>query len=302
MEVADIISNLMGRQYMVQPFEVVPDSDYLRLRVCVALNEPLNPGFFLACEDGFLLWVQFRYEEVFKYCVRCGRIGHKAINCSEKAQTVIESINHSLQRISNNGFVIFQTDTMHTMFNLNLRALPSTTKFTTSRIKLGHNRGLSAPTNFDEERVIDFDLGTTPGGKVHPGMRFVVSAQPFTGPILCPQGYQGVHSDHVHEDNQQEGSKDERMEDTGEEDNADTNHPASEDNTESSGNGNTGRDGDHVDEEHDQLNTKEGETGLGFTVSNHFLGASGHGEREYAYNYDLNVQEAIRIRSEEDLL
>ncbi|KAK9673992.1 hypothetical protein RND81_12G203600 [Saponaria officinalis] len=293
---------------MVDPFDVVPDIDYLRLRVCVALNEPLNPGFFLACEDGLLLWIQFRYEEVFKYCVRCGKIGHKAINCTEKAEKVLESINHSLQRISDNGFPIFQTDTVHSMFNLDLRALPSTTKFTTSRIKLGHNRGLSAPADFDEERVIDFDLGTTPGGKVHPGMRFVVSAQPFTGPILFPQGYQDMHPNHAQDENHHEGPMDDNMEATRAEGNADNannvgiNQTASDNNMDTAGSeGNIQRDSNRGGEETDQINAMEGETGLGFSVTNHMLGVSGHGEQEYTYNYDFNVQEAIRIRIEENL-
>ncbi|KAK9683645.1 hypothetical protein RND81_10G155800 [Saponaria officinalis] len=191
---------------------------------------------------------------------------------------------------------------MHTMFNLDLRALPSTTKFTTSKLKLGHNRGIIAPAEYDEEKVIDFDLGTTPGGKILPGTRFVISAQPFSGPILFPQGYQGFQQEEENHNDEGEGMGVDGM---GE-------------NIGQTGDGTYAQGGvnamdTELDQDQAQVNgttnvanqTEEnrvGDTGMGFSVSNPFEGANGHGESEYLYNYDLNVQKAIRIRIEEDLI
>ncbi|KAL9239093.1 hypothetical protein vseg_013445 [Gypsophila vaccaria] len=184
MEVANAVGSIFGQTFEVDEFDLVPRSDYLRLRVCMCMGEPLIPGFFLMCEFGYLLWIQFRYEEVFKYCIRCGKVGHKGVHCTERTDDIEESVANGLHRMRSRGFTIFQTERIHTMFNLDLRALPSTTKYVTSKIRLGNTEGLYVPADFYDELIVNFDLGTTSGGRIHPGTRFSASNPPFSSAVF----------------------------------------------------------------------------------------------------------------------
>ncbi|XP_074277416.1 uncharacterized protein LOC141601054 [Silene latifolia] len=83
MEMANIAGHLLSQHFEVEPFEVIPVSDYIRVKVRIQLNEPLVPGFFLSMDGDYLLWIQFPYEDVFKYCIRCGKIGHIGACCRE---------------------------------------------------------------------------------------------------------------------------------------------------------------------------------------------------------------------------
>ncbi|KAH9616490.1 hypothetical protein KSS87_017356, partial [Heliosperma pusillum] len=187
METANIAGHLLSNHYEVESFYHFPKNDYLRIKVRVQLNEPLVPGFFLALDGGYLLWVQCRYEEVFKYCIRCGKIGHTAACCKESIMTIVSSVNGMLEKATGKGFTVFQAQSNHTMFNLDLRACPSTSKYVCSSVRLGRAASSRARTNTsdsEEEYIIDFDLGTTPGGRVFPVMRFTVTSQPFAGPVI----------------------------------------------------------------------------------------------------------------------
>lgn len=88
----------------------------------------------------------------------------------------------------------------HTMFNLNLAALPNKSRSATSRVRLGYPASANDPGDYFEECEVDFMLGTTSGGRDHPGMRFTVSHQPFTGPFLFQNGNDVmVNGDMAHE-------------------------------------------------------------------------------------------------------
>ena len=43
---------------------------------------PLIPGLYIDVQEGRTLWIDFRYEGVYLFCKRCGRIGHKSSSCS----------------------------------------------------------------------------------------------------------------------------------------------------------------------------------------------------------------------------
>ena len=55
--------------------------DYLSAKVIIPFNNPLVPGFFFNRQEGPREWINFRYEGVFTFCTKCGRIGHKRMRC-----------------------------------------------------------------------------------------------------------------------------------------------------------------------------------------------------------------------------
>lgn len=54
---------------------------YLRIRVDVAVEEPLPAGFFQKREAGEDYWVQFKYERLSDFCYKCGLLSHVTGRC-----------------------------------------------------------------------------------------------------------------------------------------------------------------------------------------------------------------------------
>ena len=66
---------------------------HFRALVWIKTKSPLIPGMYLEMQEGRTIWIDLRYEGVYVFCKRCGRIGHKSSSCSlpwEKAKTAIE--------------------------------------------------------------------------------------------------------------------------------------------------------------------------------------------------------------------
>ena len=55
--------------------------DLLRAKVVIPINNPLVPGFYFDSQNGEPDWVDFRYEGVFVFCAKCGRVGHRRNRC-----------------------------------------------------------------------------------------------------------------------------------------------------------------------------------------------------------------------------
>ena len=55
---------------------------YIRVRVEMPLNKPLQRGGYLLNEEGERMWVTFRYERLPTVCYRCGVLGHDNRHCA----------------------------------------------------------------------------------------------------------------------------------------------------------------------------------------------------------------------------
>ncbi|KAF3950817.1 hypothetical protein CMV_023477 [Castanea mollissima] len=58
-------------------------SKFLRVKVEVKVDDPLQSGFYLDTSPQPDLWVQFKYERVAEFCYKCGRLGHLKARCLE---------------------------------------------------------------------------------------------------------------------------------------------------------------------------------------------------------------------------
>lgn len=78
--------------YVDYELHIAPRMNYVRFHVLVNQGKPLIPGFFLKMDDSMLVWIQFKYENLFKYCTRCGFVGHKSSRCRKDENVVMNDI------------------------------------------------------------------------------------------------------------------------------------------------------------------------------------------------------------------
>ena len=54
---------------------------FMRVKAWINPHAPLIAGGLLRQDDDVMIWIEFRYERVYKICRRCGTIGHSSIHC-----------------------------------------------------------------------------------------------------------------------------------------------------------------------------------------------------------------------------
>lgn len=168
----------------------VPRNDYLRINVMLNLGEPLIPGFFLKLGDDSIIWIQLRYEHLFKYCTRCGRIGHKYTRCTRHEDLIKQDINHKMMEYLSQGILTMETEEGFSMFSLDMRATPSSERTITTRARLIEEPDRPPSPNFRASDIlVDFDLGIQNGGRtVQLGQVFNRMGAPFRGPMMGEAG------------------------------------------------------------------------------------------------------------------
>ena len=75
---------------------------FIRMRVWFNPQDPLLMGFLLRLDSSACVWLQIRYERVFRIFFSCGRIGHKADTCIWIREQIESSIRRQMRRIRTN--------------------------------------------------------------------------------------------------------------------------------------------------------------------------------------------------------
>lgn len=134
---AETIGELLGAPFGIE-FELnfVPRFDYQKIEMMVNLGEPLTPGFFLKLDDDAVIWIQLRYEKIFKYCTGCGKIGHKYSRCMRHEELIKQDIDHKMMEYMARGIPTLATEDGFSMFSLDLRATPFSERTITTRLSL----------------------------------------------------------------------------------------------------------------------------------------------------------------------
>lgn len=79
---ATCIGSLVGHSMHVDfTDQGIRNLRYLRVQMTVNPHEPLLMGFYAQLDDGRTIWIQLRYERVFRICMKCGCIGHINRDC-----------------------------------------------------------------------------------------------------------------------------------------------------------------------------------------------------------------------------
>ncbi|KAF3449457.1 hypothetical protein FNV43_RR10185 [Rhamnella rubrinervis] len=67
---------------------------FIRLRVEIAVEDPIPGGFFQNREKGKEIWIQFKYERLSDFCYVCGLLDHVTGRCGFKAIVTFKAQEH----------------------------------------------------------------------------------------------------------------------------------------------------------------------------------------------------------------
>lgn len=116
---------------------VIPDEEdkarpHLQAKVRINLTKPLAPGCYFEYEEGHLAWVNFRYEKVFRFCIKCGKKGHKTVACKKSLQSVEEDIMEVMKKMNEGDADIIFDDNDVPLYSNKIRGLAAISKYTTT--------------------------------------------------------------------------------------------------------------------------------------------------------------------------
>lgn len=99
--------NLIGYvELMEQNGDVLPSTPEFRAKVWLDLTKPLIPGCFVPVPGGQLVWVYFCYEGIYKFCKKCGLVGHYTCNCDYSAYHAFRLINDRMEGFESAGLSV----------------------------------------------------------------------------------------------------------------------------------------------------------------------------------------------------
>lgn len=107
---------------------------WMRALMWVKISKPLVPGCFFEYEEGKSLRVDFRYEGVFIFCKRCGKIGHTIIHCSAPWHHVHREINEDIVEASDLRIMYGREDAP--LYSNKIKGLPNYDLYRTTRVDL----------------------------------------------------------------------------------------------------------------------------------------------------------------------
>ncbi|KAF7807377.1 Pyruvate carboxyltransferase [Senna tora] len=101
-DIAELVGSMVGTVLQVdfsdQGFR---NLRYLRVKVEVDRSIPLLMGFYVLLDDDRTIWIQCRYERMFRICRQCGCIGHVAKDCKKtrrRAQAAVKAQKEALRQ------------------------------------------------------------------------------------------------------------------------------------------------------------------------------------------------------------
>lgn len=108
---------------------------WIRDLVWVKLKTPLIPRCFFEYEEGRSVWVDFMFEGVFRFCKRCGKIGHNMIDCTVPWNHVRSEVNREILKASDLRIMYGREDAP--LYSNKIKGVLDYDVFRSTRVPLG---------------------------------------------------------------------------------------------------------------------------------------------------------------------
>lgn len=113
---------------------------YFRALVWIKTKSPLVPGMYIEVQEGRTLWIDIRYEGVFVFCKRCGRIGHKSSSCSQSWEQAKAGIEAVINEACKSEDPVMYGSPNASLYTNKVIGLPHLPDFLTTKVKLDEPR------------------------------------------------------------------------------------------------------------------------------------------------------------------
>ncbi|KMT08711.1 hypothetical protein BVRB_6g139840 [Beta vulgaris subsp. vulgaris] len=113
---------------------------YFRALVWLKIKTPIVPGIYIEVQENKTLWVSFRYEGIFVFCKRCGKIGHKSSSCDQPWDKAKENIEAIIAGACKPEAPMMYGNPNASLYTNKIIGLPHSPEFLTTVVKLNEPR------------------------------------------------------------------------------------------------------------------------------------------------------------------
>ncbi|KMT05663.1 hypothetical protein BVRB_7g167960 [Beta vulgaris subsp. vulgaris] len=173
---------------------------HFRALVWIKVKSPLIPGIYLEMQEGRSIWIDLRYEGVYIFCKRCGRIGHKSSICSVPWEKAKKSIEKAISKASIPDSPVMFGSPDASLYSNKIIGLPPSPEFMTTTVKLDEPRrtlmvysSSSSSDNDsggdDDNHPNDEEMQNASSGHGSPRIQEESNASGHSGPSTRPNAY-----------------------------------------------------------------------------------------------------------------
>ena len=108
---------------------------FMRVRTWIDPSAPLISGCMLRRDDSVMIWIEFKYGRVYKFCRCCGIIGHSMAHYPHLNPDIERMIGEQMEAINRRFDLETFYDLQSILFTSSLRAF--------------HNRGANRTTGIE---------------------------------------------------------------------------------------------------------------------------------------------------------
>uniref|UniRef100_A0A803L3U0 Zinc knuckle CX2CX4HX4C domain-containing protein n=1 Tax=Chenopodium quinoa TaxID=63459 RepID=A0A803L3U0_CHEQI len=134
----------------------------MRALMGIDLTQSLILGCYIPVTGDCVIWVYFRYGSVYRFCKRCGRVGHNFGNCGLRIDVAARRLSCRLKAVERDYLRVLHGPLDSPYYTYFIRGFPDTFRFRNRAIDLTRleepdDALLRARNQFDDKSDSDFN-------------------------------------------------------------------------------------------------------------------------------------------------
>ncbi|KMT09758.1 hypothetical protein BVRB_6g127390 [Beta vulgaris subsp. vulgaris] len=132
---------------------------HFRALVWIKTKTPLVPGVYIEVQESRTIWIDIRYEGVFVFCKRCGKIGHKSSSCGQSWEKAKDGIEAAITEACKPEAPKMYGNPSASLYTNKIIGLPRISEYLTTIVKLNEPRRPPNPSSSSSSSDDDGDDG-----------------------------------------------------------------------------------------------------------------------------------------------